>query len=330
MPGSRRLRNWLVGTFRGELSSSGLDGLRTAGASAYSLSEEADALRAEPGWDPWDQSPGTQLFVVCAWNAFALQTTADQLLASGAPPDALTAELVPEVTLAFAQDCYTQVMGWVQSARYAQANEAYRPTMPLPAALPVWPRFGEARLEHVRALQHAYDAVAPRAEYELGRVIQTATPKHERQGAEMNLIAARMHTCVEFAGSLGSHSQSHQQLREACDNLVSALGCAYTLGQLVAMPSLVERLQLAGFRANPSDDVPMTAIEVGWPVMDHSGAFVGTVSELEGELALGRVTGLVVSLGTQHADRRVRIDQLQAVERGVVRLAGGKADLELA
>jgi sporulation protein YlmC with PRC-barrel domain len=74
----------------------------------------------------------------------------------------------------------------------------------------------------------------------------------------------------------------------------------------------------------------MTAIEVGWPVMDHSGAFVGTVSELEGEPALGRVTGLVVSLGTQHADRRVRIDQLQAVERGVVRLAGGKADLELA
>ena len=307
---------------------SGLDGLRAVGASAYSLAEEAEALRLEPGWDPWRQEPGAQLFVLCAWNAFALQTMADHLLASDARPDAPTAELVPEALLVFAQECYAQVMTWVQSARFAQANEAYRLTTLLPAALPAWPRFEQTRSVHVRALQKAYEAVAPRAEYELGRLVQSAAREHARELAEMKLLGVQMHTSIEFAGGLQSHAQSHEQLREVRDDLVRALGCAYTLGQVIAMPSLVERLQLAGFRANPSNPVPLTAIAIGWPVVDRDGIRIGTVTRLQGEPALGSVTGLVVSLGAESADRRVRTDQIHAVERGIVRLAAAKAELE--
>jgi hypothetical protein len=328
--GARRLRNWLIGTIRGELSTSGLDGVRTAGASAYSLAEEAERLRLEPGWDPWRQDTRTQLFLVCAWNAFALQTTADRLLEADAAADPLTAELVPVETLAFAQDCYAQVMTWVQSARFAQANTAYRVTKPLPAALPTWPRIEQTRSVHVRALKEAYEAVAPRAEYELGRLVQTAASEHAHELAEMNLLHAQMRTSVELARTLESHAQSHPQLQEARDDLVRALGCAYTLGQLVAMPSLVERLQLAGFRAVPSTAVPLTAIGIGWQVVDRDGTPIGRVIRVEGEPAVGSVTALVISIGAQFADRRVRIDQLHAVERGVVRVAAGKADLERA
>jgi hypothetical protein len=260
----------------------------------------------------------------------ALQTTADHLLAADAHADPLTEGLLPKETLAFAQSCYTQVMTWVRSARFAQANAAYRLTTPLPAALPAWPRFEQTRMVHIRALQDAYDAISPRAEYELGLLLQTAAPEHARELAEMNLLVTQMHTSVEFAGGLRSRAQSHQQLREVCDDLVRALGYAYTLGQVVAMPSLIERLQLAGYRANPSNDVPLTAIAIGWPVMDPDGMRIGTVARLEGEPALGNVTGLVISLGMQSADRRVRIDQVQVVERGIVRLAASKAELELA
>lgn len=319
----RRFGNWFAGAFRGELSTSGLDGLRTVGASAYSLAEDADSVRLEPGWSVWTADVGQQLFLVCAWNAFALQTIADHVIVADA-------ELAPESTLAFAQACYPQVLNWIEAARSAQASGAYRLRTALPAPLPPWPRLERTRTDHVRALQSAYDATAPRAESELGRVIQSAPVEHGRDVAEMRVLAAEMHTCAEFAGGLRSRAHSHEQLREACDELVRALGRAYTLGQVVAMPSLVERLQLAGYRAHPTDAVPVTAIAVGWLVVDRDGARVGTVTRLEGEPALGNVTGLVISVGAQSADRRVRLDQLGSVERGVVRLAAGKAELETA
>src|SRR5689334_13082856 len=97
-----RLRNWVAGMTRGEISAAGLDGLRAAGAAAYSL---------------LDEPPGTQLFAVCAWNAFALQTIADQLLTSDERFDPATAGRLPPSTLAFAQDCYTQAVRWVAAAR---------------------------------------------------------------------------------------------------------------------------------------------------------------------------------------------------------------------
>jgi hypothetical protein len=62
--------------------------------------------------------------------------------------------------------------------------------------------------------------------------------------------------------------------------------------------------------------------------VDRDGTPIGMVIRLEGEPALGSVTGLVISLGSHSADRRVRIDQLHAVERGIVRVAAGKAELE--
>ena len=205
--GVRRVRDWFIAGVRGEVSPSGLDGLRQVGTSAYPLADEAEQLRAATGWDPWQQERATQLFLVCAWNAFALQTTADHLFE-------LDAERVSETTLAFAQSCLAQVESWVQAARFAQANAAYRVSTALPAALPSWPKFEETRLEHIRELRAAYEAVAPRAEYELKRLERTAAPQQADELAEMNVIAAQMHTSLESAEGLNSHARSHQQLQE--------------------------------------------------------------------------------------------------------------------
>lgn len=316
-----RLRNWIAGTFRGELSPSGLQGLRAAGAAAYSLNEEADAMRAEPSYDPWSADLGAELFLVCTWNSFALQTIGDQLLEAG------NGDLVSESSLAYAQVCYAQTLTWVESARFAQANAAYRLTTPLPAMLPPWPRFEQTRPEHVRALERAFDAVAPRAESDLARLVATAPADRSQSLAELKLLAADMHTCAEFAARLRSNAQSHIQLREVCDELARALGRAYTLGQVVAMPTLIERLQLAGYRAHSSTVVPVTAIDVGWPVLDRTGTRIGTVTRLDGEPALGNVTGVVISLGPTTADRVVRLDQVQTVEPGLVRLSATVAEL---
>jgi hypothetical protein len=53
-----------------------------------------------------------------------------------------------------------------------------------------------------------------------------------------------------------------------------------------------------------------------------------SVATQEGEPSLGSVTSLVISVGTQSADRRVRVDQIRAVEPGLVRLDARKVELE--
>jgi hypothetical protein len=190
----------LIGTARGELSASGLDGLRQAGSWAYSLADEADRIREEAGADPWQRERGTQLFLVCAWIAFALQTAADQLVDSDARADPLTAGLLPEATLAFTQACYVQAITWVRHARCVQADAAYRVNVPLPAALPPWQQSAQTSDVHLRGLRDAYEAVAPRAEFELGRLAAATPPERTGALADLKLLAAQMRTALEFAG----------------------------------------------------------------------------------------------------------------------------------
>jgi hypothetical protein len=310
----------MIGRMRGELPSSGLDGLRSVGAVAYSLAEDAEHVRLEPAWDPWQPDPGTHLFVVCAWNAYALQTVADHMLDADDRADPATAGRLPPATLAFAQACYSAVTPWVEAARFAQANPDYRVRTPLPASLPPWPHIEPTRDVHLIALQDAHDAIAPQAEYELTRLVESAHGAQARDLAEINLLVAGMHTAADVCAGLRANAHSHEQLREACDQLVQAVGIAYTLGQLVAMPTLVQRVRLAGYRAHPSDDVPLTAISTGWLVVDRDDKPVGTVLRLEGEPSLGTVTGVVVSSSVQSRERRVRSDQIHKVETGLVRL----------
>jgi hypothetical protein len=195
---------------------------------------------------------------------------------------------------------------WVDAARSARANPAYRPQLSLPAALPAWPRWEDVRPVHLRCLQDAYDAIAPRAEYGARDV----------DDAEAELLAVEMRGAAETAAALGAHAQSPQQRREVCDALVRALSSAFTLGQLTAMPSLADVLRLRGHRGRP-----LSAIQVGWPVLDPSGTCVGTVTRVEGEPALGRVTGLFVAAGALSPDRRVDAREIHAVGAGFVRLS---------
>jgi hypothetical protein len=323
MPG--RLATWLVGTLRGEVPVSSLDGLRALGASAYALQEEAEALKTAPDWSPWTQEPARALFLVCAWNAFALQTVADQLLDADARLEPSTAGRVSASTLAFAQQCYTGAVSWLQSARLVQSDPDLRLSSALPAAIPGWPRVGGVRRVHVGSLRCAYDAVGPRAEYDAERAARVAPAS---DAAELELLRTQMRTSAEFAATLESRARSSEQLREACSLLVSSLAVAFTLGQATVMPSLLERVRLNGYRARSSTVVPVSAVARGWSVLDGGGTPIGTVARIEGEPDLGRVEAIVVSATASTADRRARVDQIRALSPGVVRLAVGRDELE--
>ena len=103
------LLRWVRSTLRGEASAAGLSARLRGGSIAYSLAEEADAATGD--------DRGTQLFRLCAWNAFALQTIAERLLEVDAQRDPATAGYVRRSTLRFASDCVDEVPQWIRCAR---------------------------------------------------------------------------------------------------------------------------------------------------------------------------------------------------------------------
>jgi hypothetical protein len=300
-----------LGFVHGELSGAGLEGLRACGADAYDLQERADAVRGDPhrGFDL-----ETELFLVCSWNAFALQAIADHVLDADARLDPGTAGLLPPAALAFAQRCYAAVPSWIEWARNAELRSGLRPSSPLPAPLPAWPKIGRTRPVHVGVLEAAYDATAPRA---------AADARSASAGAGLDALVSRMHASRQAAERLRPEANTHERLREVRDALLESLGIAYVVAQIAAMPSLIDRVP--GFAAS----VPLASISYRWLVVDSTGASVGTVSKVNGELSLGVLTSIVIAspqLGTR--SRTARCDQIGSAAPGLVRLRVPVAELE--
>jgi hypothetical protein len=305
------LRTKALGLLRGELSASGLEGLRARGAEAYDLQERADRIRSDP-LRSWDVE--TQLFLVCSWNAFALQTIADQVMSADARLDPGTEGLLPPATLAFAERCYADVPTWLEWGRNAELRSGLRPSRSLPARLPPWPKFGRTLNVHVGVLEAAYDATAPRA---------AADARAASAGAGLDALVSRMHASRQAAERLRPQARTHERLREVRDELLQALAAAYLVGQVAAMPSLIDRLP--GFGAA----VPLTSISYRWLVVDSTGASVGTVSSVEGEQSLGLLTAVVISSPHFGARaRRARREQIAGAAPGLVRLGVPASELE--
>lgn len=301
-----RVLRWLSGRARAPLPVQGLRGLRSVGATAYSLAGEAEELRSGDDWDAWAAPVPTQVFLVASWNAYALQATADRVLEH-------EQRLEPPL-LGFAQACLRGVPTWIESARCAKVDPDYRPPVALPAELPGWPWIARPAVEHARLLGDVYETLAPAAEYEVARLRRT----HEL--SELALDVEEMHTARDFADGLEASAATPEQFREVCGERFRALRTAHMLGQVAAMPSLLERIDLAEYRRKPSPKPPLSAIGRGWSVEDAAGVRVGLVDRVEGEPGLGVVRAIVVDTGTFAAARRATVDQIGSIGVGLVRL----------
>jgi hypothetical protein len=319
------LRGLVVGLARGQKPTAWLANLRQAGVGAYSLAEEAEQLRAAPDWDPWEADRSTQLFLVCAWVAYASQVIADRLIEAEAQGDPLTADRAPEGMIDFARRCYVLAAEWTSAARFAQATPSFRPPS-LPATLPKWTILEVTTHGHVAAFREVFEAVGTAAQYEFERL--KAHAQHRPEVNQMSLVAARMRTADDRAASLATNARGFQQLHPVREALIDAVREAFLLGQLVAAPTLAERVQADDFRAGTVAQPPPTLIERGWPVVDCDDLPIGTVDAVEGDPALSAVSGIRIDIGSSFACRRARRDQIRAVGVGVVRLSVTKDALE--
>jgi hypothetical protein len=302
-----RLIRWLRSALHGEVSAGELEARRAAGTVAYSLAEEA-----ERGGEP--------LFRLCAWNAFALQTIADKLLEADSAADPATEGYVPRSTALYMGECLDLVQHWIRFARVAQSDPAARAPTALPARLPPWEHDEPTRRSELDGLRAAYEALQARVD----------TALTAESPAELRRISAEMRSAADYAVAIWFANAGPIERGEIRTYLLEALQHAFTLGQLLAMPTLAElervrRDRLAGLPLGPR--ASWLQIGPGWPVLDSAGEAVGLVYRVGGDRATGRFEGVDVSRSVGSGGLHVPAEVIEQIEAGQIRLSVPRAAL---
>lgn len=287
---------WLRSTLRGEQSIAGIEARRRAGGIAYSLVEEADELES--------RDRGAQLFRVCAWNAYAFQTVVDTLMDSDARADPATAGYVPRSTLRFAGPCVDLVPQWIRYARMAQGDPELHLADRLPASLPEWLHDEPTTSGEILGLRTAYEALQPRVETTM-QALAASGDADPHALAQMRRMLAEMTSAAEYAVALFRPGLGPVDRGEVRWRLLDALGQAIDLGQVLAMPSLLEVVQSQRHRMG---DVPLAAglswleVEPGWPVFDRERRKIGRVGRVRGDRTTGELESIEVTTTPDRPD----------------------------
>ncbi|WP_019630070.1 hypothetical protein [Actinomadura atramentaria] len=163
---------------KGEVRADTLESFRRAGGVAYGEIHAAEELRrrlAAENADLWTLPPGTASQLLCAWNAFVLQSIGEHLLDADYTADPRTAGYVPAVTHAQVIACFDRVEEWTSRARQAAGNPALdvRDVAALPDDLPEWAE-GLLEADAEPALHEAVETRLQRAletYYHLGQLV---------------------------------------------------------------------------------------------------------------------------------------------------------------
>ena len=292
---------WLRSALQGEVSAGEVEARRAAGAFAYSLAEEAETV----------ENP---LFRVCAWNAFALQTIADKLIEADSAADPETEGWVPRSTLNYMSLCVDLVQEWIRQARIVQSDPAARVATGLPARLPIWRRDEPTRPSELQGLRAAYEALQARVETAL-----TGSP-----APELLRVAAEMRNAADYAAAIGRRNAGPVDRGEARSYLLEALQHAFTLGQLLALPTLAE---IESVRRDRVAGLPLgkhaswLQIGPGWPVIDSEGERIGLVYRVYGDRITGQFAGVDVSHSVGSTGLHVPADAIAEIEAGQIRLS---------
>ncbi len=312
------LLRWLRSSLHGEVSTAELEARRRAGRAAYGLIEEADGLQGE--------DRGAQLFRLCAWNAFALQSIADNLIDADAASEPATAGYVPRSTLLYVAACLDEVPNWIKQARVVQNDPAARPAGGLPARLPVWHHDEPTRPGELHGLRVAFEVLQARTE---GRVL-ALPPERTRVSVELRRVCSEMKSAAEYAEAIGARHVGAVDRGEARWRLVDALQHAYLLGQLLALPTLCEAARV---RQDHDEHLPLAEhpswlqIGPGWPVVDRDGVALGLVYRVCGDRDTGEFEGVDVAPSLGSADVHIPPGAIATIGRGEIKLSVAKAEL---
>jgi hypothetical protein len=205
----------LVSLVRAEVAPGVLERLRSAGAEAYQLIDQAPA-------GSWER--------LAAWNAFIHQIYGDNLLAND------PARAVPVDTARIVVQLYELAAAWLDRASQLRESPGSRLQVDLRTTLPHW-RTPLRTRDQLSGMRTTLDDARIRVASELAAFADSG-PARERLRARLSEIESRIETVDLLWVGRGS-----DEIRGAIgDALSTGLDEVSVLGQLLARPALVETL----------------------------------------------------------------------------------------
>jgi len=215
-----------------------------AGAQVYEDADAADRLRQDlalAGLGPWTASPAETGQLLCAWNAFALQSLADAFLAAeeearGGPAQGF----VTLVTFQQVDLLGREIPGWSGRARRAGADPGYdvADEVALPAPLQAWVAVEPCPGTHLSAMRAGAATMLQRAQGALADFQRSAGEDHRGDLAQLTGLLADLEARLAYAGkALGRTSAAVHQSLEA--ELRDTAQRCFLLGQYMSRPRLL-------------------------------------------------------------------------------------------
>jgi acetyl esterase len=258
MPDARPPGPWarMAATLGGEVPGGMPDASRRAGGPVDELLAAVEQRRADLARerrDAWSVDPATQAFLLCGWNAFALQLLGDRMLEAadpgGRPADGPACDVTRKQALAF----HGQVEDWVRRGRHAEADPTYRLDVEVPAGLPGWIQAAPGPPEHLAALLAACRELRPYAEVAFADLERDVPAARQEPLGRLRRQLAAVTAAATYAEWL--HQQdTTRTVRRIQEKLETAIDGAYRLGQLVAMPGLLDAQPRGHARAGRPGD----------------------------------------------------------------------------
>lgn len=257
--------------FQGEQSAESVEAYRTAGGRAYDFQQQAEEMRGDllrRSIDPWSVEPANQAFLLCAWNAFVLQTLADQFVAADYQADPGTVGFLPPITAEQALRLYSQVEGWLSRASQAQSNHDYRLDVHVPADLPPWIEVEPCPRTHLGGMVAAGRMLMPQAESAAATLNTDAThPDRSAAVQQLHQRVAAAHSQASYAEDLltpQTPPQVHEQIER---HIKDALEAYYQIGQFAMMPGLLLTASVTVSGTDPNDSATALSLP-GQPGFD--------------------------------------------------------------
>src|SRR5687768_11445 len=163
MPPNPTLLGRVYAWLQDEVPATTLEAYRRASLPVFEVMDLAERRRQEcatAGLDPWAVPPATRAELLCAWNAYVLQTLSNEFLDADYEASPATVGYVPPVTARQVLAFYEQVEEWLDRARQAHASPDYRLDVEAPAELPGWSAAHPSTPGHLAGVLRAMRALA--------------------------------------------------------------------------------------------------------------------------------------------------------------------------
>jgi hypothetical protein len=243
MPPNPTLLGRVYAWLQDEVPATTLEAYRRASLPVFEVMNLAERRRQEcaaAGLDPWAVPPATRAELLCAWNAYVLQTLGNEFLDADYDASPATVGYVPPATAKQVLAFYEQVEEWLDRARQAHASPGYRLDVEAPAELPGWSVAHPSTPGHFAGVMRALRAVGEHTAAAMA-FLPDEPPEGDEKQAQLNRIRqlyASAESKARYATDLlGAGASREVQLRLE-PYARDAIELFYTVGQLAADPWL--------------------------------------------------------------------------------------------